>query len=283
MSNAPPDIGSERLEWLAVTGLAGNAIGIAADERHLLSGGYHAGALDLRHINAVGEDDYSIRQPRDRRQYMFDLEQAVNVASATDIGSPWPRGGRPAWIRFNMLLRLQLGKRDPLLSAVRGINYTEPDGSVRRYDVMTRLESSSTDRDHTHIEFWRDTIATTARAATLNRITEIMIAARDQTGVEDMDAEQASKLNDVHFALTSGPFGPEQVRWATGMGKLDLILSKLGVAQADIDDIQSRTGGLTLTDAQVAVLADRLQITPAALTAAAREAINARLDDDSST
>jgi hypothetical protein len=67
------------------------------------------------------------------------------------------------------------------------------------------------------------------------------------------------------------------------MGKLDLILSKLGVAQADIDDIQARTGGVTLTDAQLAVLADRLQITPEALTAAAREAIDARLDDNAGT
>jgi hypothetical protein len=210
VSNAPPDIGAERLEWLAVTGLPGKYIGIAADGAHLENGVYHCGALDLRSIKAIAKDDYSIRQPRDRRQYLFDLEQAVNAASATDIGSPWPRGGRAAWIRFCALLRAQLGARDPLLVAVRGINYTTAAGAVRRYDNLTHEESSSTDRDHTHIEFWRDTIATIARTVALNRITEIMIAARDQTGVGDMDADQSSKLNDVHFALTSGPLGPSR-------------------------------------------------------------------------
>jgi hypothetical protein len=265
---------------LAVTGLSGNAIGIAADAAHLLSGGYHAGALDLRHINAVTKDDYSIRQPRDRRQYMFDLEQVVNAASATDIGSPWPRGGRPAWIRFNMLLRLQLGARDPLLSAVRGINYTEPDGSVRRYDVMTRLESSSTDRDHTHIEFWRDTIATTARRATLNRITEIMIAARDGVALNQGDSMFVRTPNGgIYLNGPNGMIGVSATEWAAVSPKTFVDVPQSLVTAA----AEASSAVLTLTDAQLEALAAKLEITPAALTAAARAAIDARLDDNAGT
>lgn len=103
------------------------------------------------------------------------------------------------------------------------------------------------------------------------------------TGDTDMDAIQAKQLADVAYTLTTGAFGPEHVRWATGMAKLDAILTKLGVAQADIDDIQARVGGITLTDAQVQLFAQELNLTPDVITAAARKAIDARLDDDATT
>ncbi len=50
-----------------------------------------------------------------------------------------------------------------------------------------------------------------------------------------------------------------------------------------LDDIQARVGGITLTDAQVAAFADRLGLTPDVLRQAARDAVDARFDDDSST
>jgi hypothetical protein len=201
VSTSPEDIAAERLEWLVITGLAGNSIGIAADPAHLQSGGYHCGPVDLQRINAVANDDYSIRLTRDRAYYTWAIARGVNVASATDIGSTWGRGGRAAWVRFCVLLRLQLGARDPDLAAVRGINYTNAAGQVRRFDCVTLVESASSDADHTHIEFWRDTVDTVGRIAALVRITAIMLAARDNvplTTGEDMDAGQALALQQIH-------------------------------------------------------------------------------------
>ena len=156
---APADLELTREELAAVTGSPLGDIGISPDGSHLSSGGYHCGAFDLRAINAVGNDDYSIRQPRDRGQYNADLAAGRNLASAMDYPDDWPNGGRAAWIRFNNLLRHQLGIQDPALAALRGVNYT-PDGTTkRRFDCHTLTESSTTDTVtwHTHIEWWRDT------------------------------------------------------------------------------------------------------------------------------
>jgi hypothetical protein len=212
MSIAPADMLAARDDWLWITGLAGNALGIAADPSHLGSGGYHCGGLDLKRINAVANDDYSIRQPRDRAYYTFEVAHGSNLASATDIGSTWARGGRSAWLRFCALLRLQLGARDPLLSAVRGINYTNAAGAVRRFDCLTHTESSSSDRDHTHVEFWRDTVGTAERGRALGRITDIMIAARDSTALKDPPRPPAAKPSlkigdEMIYNVTSVPAG----------------------------------------------------------------------------
>jgi hypothetical protein len=74
-------------------------------------------------------------------------------------------------------------------------------------------------------------------------------------GDDDMTPDQAKQLADVHYALTSGQYGPEQVRWSTGMAKLDLIASKLGVAQADLDDIQARVGPVDVSALAAALAA----------------------------
>lgn len=79
------------------------------------------------------------------------------------------------------------------------------------------------------------------------------------TGDRELDATETKKLDDVHYTLTTGPFGAEHVRWASAMPKLDAIAAKLGIVQADLDDIQAKqaTGGLSA--AQVAAaLADEL-------------------------
>jgi hypothetical protein len=185
VSESPSDLLNLRGRLAVETGLPVADIGIAADESHLTSGGYHCGGLDLRHINAVANDDYSIRQPRDRAFYNFEIANGSNLASAMDLGDDWPRGGRAAWLRFNNLLRGHLGANDPALAAVRGMNYS-PDGTTkRRFDHLTNTESASRDTVlwHTHLEFWRDTVAQALRRAATDRIVQIAIAARDNVPV----------------------------------------------------------------------------------------------------
>jgi hypothetical protein len=177
----PAEIDSHCDQFAVVTGSPRADVGSAPNVAHKASGGYHCGALDLRAINAVGNDDYSIRQPRDRNRYNADVAAGRNDASAIDWPDDWPRGGRAAWLRFNNLLRKQAGAGDPALSALRGINYS-PDGvAKRRFDCLTMTEGPSSDSVtiHTHGELWRDTIGAAARRVTLDRILQIAIAARD--------------------------------------------------------------------------------------------------------
>jgi hypothetical protein len=214
MSESPNDLLGLRSRLAAETGVSPVDIGIAADESHLQGGGYHCGSLDLRRINAVGRDDYSIRQPRDRAYYNFEIAHGSNFASAMDMADDWPRGGRSAWIRFNNLLRARLGASDPALAAVRGINYT-PDGTTkRRFDCLTHQESSTTDTVtwHTHIEWWRDTIATNARAQSINRIVQIAVAARDNTplGLPPATPIPISEA-DMIFTVTGVPAGATDI------------------------------------------------------------------------
>lgn len=186
MSESPADLLGLRSRLATETGLSASDIGIAADDSHLASGGYHCGGLDLRRINAVGRDDYSIRQARDRKVYDSDVAAKRNFASAMDLGDDWPRGGRAAWIRFNNLVRLQLGAKDPALAAIRGMNYTPNGSTKRRFDCLTGRESSSADTVtwHTHIEWWRDTIGD--REESIDRLVQIAIAARDDVALTQL-------------------------------------------------------------------------------------------------
>lgn len=195
MSNAPTSLLTTRSHMAAVTGSPLTDIGIAADASHLTSGGYHCGAADLAAINAVANDDYSIRQPRDRAQYNADRSTGANWASAMDYPDDWPIGGRAAWIRFNNILRAQLGAQDHMLRAIRGINYT-PDGTTkRRFDCLTLHESSTTDTVtwHTHIEWWRDTINdTAARDDATTRLCQIARAAIENVSLSTIVARDAA-------------------------------------------------------------------------------------------
>jgi hypothetical protein len=210
MSASPSDLLDLRRRLLEETGLPGDDIGISGDTSHLLSGGYHCGAHDLLAINAVSRDDYSIRQPRDRARYNQDLGDGDNDAAAMDVGDDWPRGGRAAWIRFNNLLRAQLGANDPALAAVRGMNFT-PDGiTKRRFDHRTNTETNSTDTVtwHTHIEWWRDTIATHARWLSTRRI--VAIAHTAITG-EPLDPPPNMGVSMEIFTVTNCPAGTTDV------------------------------------------------------------------------
>jgi hypothetical protein len=214
MSNPPNDLLDLRAQLAAQTGVRATDIGIVADESHLSSGGYHCGGQDLRRINGVRRDDYSIRQPRDRAYYNFEISHGSNYSSALDMADDWPRGGRAAWIRFNNLLRAQLGASDPTLAAVRGINYTPNGSTKRRFDTLTHQESSTTDTVtwHTHIEWWRDTIQTGPRRQSINRIVQIAIAARDNTplGPPPAPPNPISEA-DMIFTVTGVPAGATDV------------------------------------------------------------------------
>lgn len=203
MSNAPDDLLVIRADYARRTGTALTDNGIAADDSHLSSGGYHCGALDLRRIDAVGKDDYSIRQPRDRAIYNHDVAAGNNNASAMDFDDDWPNGGRPAWIRYNNNLRSRLGARDPALVAIRGINYT-PDGTTkRRFDCLTGTEGSTTDTVlwHTHMEFWRDTINNEQRRWARARLDNIVEASIRNVPVDQVIAEKQTAADAAQQIL----------------------------------------------------------------------------------
>jgi hypothetical protein len=203
MTNPPSDLLAFRQQVMATTGLGSAAdVGIVGDGAHARTGGYHEGVDVLAsigryhspvwaHAGSSGED-YSCRLARDRTGLTMS-------ASAMDIGASWPHGGRAAWLAFNNALANALRAGDPLLSAVRAINYS-PDGSTRwRIDRENgwRTESTSDSVDiHTHVEFYRDTEG--RRTAALGRLTALMARATGSTvplTEDDMDANQNTKLD----------------------------------------------------------------------------------------
>jgi hypothetical protein len=185
MSTIAPDVDSHLDRMAALTGNPRGNFGSQADESHLTSGGYHCGGLDLRRINAVGNDDYSIRQPRDRAFYNWETGHGSNLASAIDYDDDWAKGGRAAWLRFNNMLRAQLGAKDPALAAIRGMNYSPNGTTKRRFDCLTGNETSTSDTVtwHTHVEWWRDTVGKAIRETGLARVEQIAVAAINNTAL----------------------------------------------------------------------------------------------------
>lgn len=194
MTSAPADLLTFRAAGMAVTGLAGNAFGIAPDAAHLAGGGYHVGVNDIArtgrfhlptsaHIGSSTED-YSVRQARDRRA-------GTNTASATDVGSTWRHGGRAAWIRWNNLLFQEMRDRPQNLPALRAINVALDGKTKRRYDQLHRgdglVPSADTVDSHTHLEFFRDTEG--RRQQTLDRIVQLMRAAVAGTPIPEVEAD----------------------------------------------------------------------------------------------
>lgn len=239
MTSAPADLVAFRSQLLQITGLSGNALGIAPDPAHLSSGGYHVGCEDIQRIGRW-LTDYSTRQARDRRD-------GTNTASAVDIGSTW-KSGRAAWLRFNNALYQEMRDRPGNLPALRAINVSLDGKAKRRYDQNSRsaglVSSTDTVDTHTHLEFWRDTEG--RRAATLDRIVQLAQAAVSgatpavTTGDDDMSWDET--IGDDY--APSSDYGQHKFRtfagytWA-GVDRANGTLAQL-VASAQADEVRDK-------------------------------------------
>lgn len=211
-ATAPPDLWAHRTRMLAITGLAGAALGIVGDPVTHRSG-YHRSLHDLYELGvfhlppgmAGTNDDFSARLIRDRAVWGT---AKADWASAVDYGDEWQPGGRPAWLRFNALFVAAFLARDSSLTAVRAINYS-PDGTVaHRYRIdrehgFAREDSSDDTEIHTHAEWYRDTAGTPGRAASLARIEQLAQAAISMEGSDmtTLDGAQAAQLANAEAML----------------------------------------------------------------------------------
>lgn len=168
---APTDLLNLRSVIQSRTGLTADELGIVGNAQHIATGGYHEGRSDLEAAGRLGSD-YSDRLTRDR-------DGLTESASAMDIGSRWA-SGRDAWMRFSALLAAHLISGDPDLSAVRAINYTSDHLGKVRIDREEgwKVEPSS-DTDHTHVEWYRDTEG--KRQASLDAIAALVSTAVNGT------------------------------------------------------------------------------------------------------
>lgn len=266
MTNAPADLLAMRADILAVTGLAGNAVGVVGDGAHRRTGGYHEGVDVLRSIGrfhpraAPGDrgEDYSARTARDRRGLTDD-------ASAMDIGDDWPKGGRKAWLRFNNLLIAELRANDPRLAAIRGVNYT-PDGQQRlrvdRERGWQQQSSTDTVTIHTHVELYRDTEG--GRGALHARLLQLAHQAIYGTDGGDflMALDEQTQRNVAYTLLAiPDPNGgtsrvPLHVWCAVQDRALDAIAAKVGLDGAELAAI--RQAALEGAEAGVLASADTL-------------------------
>lgn len=212
-----PDILVFRQNMAKVTGVPLGNIGTKPDPSHLQSGGYHVGAIELKQIDAVGNDDYSIRQPRDRDQYNYDLAHGLSYSSAIDMDDDWPRGGRSGWIRWNNLIRYYAGRNDPRIVGLRGFNYT-PDGTLkRRFDCNTDIESSTADTVtwHTHLEIWRNLRGKDQARWTFTFLVQLAEAAINHTSVEaaiaDIDAPPVRNKGMQFWTVNAVPAGIKDI------------------------------------------------------------------------
>lgn len=164
MTQAPADLLELRSRIQARTGLTAVELGIVGDSAHAATGGYHEGRTDLERAGVVGSD-YSTRLPRDRAGL-------TESASAIDIGARWA-AGRSVWLRFNAALVAALHANEPALAAVRAVNYTDANGATLRTDREHGWSTeSNSDRDHTHVEWYRDTEGN--RQASLDRLVQLV-------------------------------------------------------------------------------------------------------------
>lgn len=281
MSSAPADLAALRVQVMVECGFTNPVeVGIVADSDHLENGGYHCGCGDINSIGRYNSatKDYSVRQARDR------LGTGSNVASAMDIGDNWPRGGRAAWLRFNQLLRGALGAGDSALAAMRAINYLNSASQKRRFDTLTMTESASADSVdiHTHVEWWRNTSGSIGRAASCERLLELIRAARDGTTAakpvpredDEMTLYQVTGVpantNDIvgaHVpefgvmqAYPDGPLNVDAGEWASIAGQSPMLIkcswprllarcAALAPAPIDVDALAQGIADATPDDA----------------------------------
>jgi hypothetical protein len=259
MSSAPADLLQFRTDTRAVTGLGAVDVGIVGDGAHQRTGGYHE-ARDVltmigryhgpasANVGSSGED-YSARQARDRNGLTAN-------ASATDVGSQWPHGGRAAWLRWNNLLYQEMRDRPGNLPALRAVNICLDGRTKQRYDQLHRgdglIPSTDTVDTHTHLELWRDTEGN--RVATLNRLVQLMHAAINGTTPQPAVQEVDMQLGDT-FTIPNWDNDPRlkaneptsvqtalavaQQRSYQAKANTDLILAQLK-ANAAADEIRDK-------------------------------------------
>lgn len=213
MTSVPADLDRHRDDVLVITGLAGNAVGIAPDKRHLKGGGFHVGRHDIAALGKyhgpatshIGNrtEDYSVRLFRDR---VVDS----NDSSALDVGDNWPHGGRAAWLRYNRLLVADLRAGHPALATIRAVNVTL-DGTTRlRFDRehgFVQETSTDTVGTHTHHEWYRDTIG--RRQPSFDRLCQLMRAAIAGTTAPTAPARNTEDddMQGWNTPLGQGPVG----------------------------------------------------------------------------
>ncbi|MEU7876004.1 hypothetical protein [Dactylosporangium sp. NPDC049140] len=259
MSSAPADLLQFRADARTVTGLGAADVGIVGDGAHQKTGGYHEGkdvlvTIGRYHAPATanvgsGGEDYSARQARDRNGL-------TNSASASDVGSQWPHGGRAAWLRWNNLLYAEMRDHQDRLPALRAINVSLDGKTKKRFDQLRRddglIASTDTVDTHTHLELWRDTEGN--RKITLDRIVTLMRAAVTGTtptaGTEDdMTPEQDERLKNIDTWLRGFIQGDAQIplqnqgktsNWPNKTGaKIDQIATKVGIDPAGLGQIEA--------------------------------------------
>jgi hypothetical protein len=157
----------------SITGLTGGNVGTLPDPDHKAGGAYHCGVQDIINLGRYPDGDYSTRLYRDR--------VGGNACSAEDVGDNWPNGGRAAWLRFNNWLVQAMIVKDQDLVAVRAVNFSPDCTACRRYDSQYPqagiIASTDSVYMHTHIEWYRNTAGTAARAASMRKIELIAKAA----------------------------------------------------------------------------------------------------------
>lgn len=117
-------------------------------------------------------------------------------------------------------------------------------------------------------------------------------------GNQDMDFNQATKLDgvfnlyptvklDTNLGVGTPALAPFPVpitgRFNALEAKVDLLLKMAGVAQVDIDDIQARTGSVTLTQADLDAISAATGHTPEQLIGYAKAGYQAATDDNPAT
>lgn len=151
MTYTPDDLRTVRAYLQARTGLPAVALGVAGNDAHAATGGYHMGNDSLARVGRLARD-YSKRQSaRDR--------PGSDAASALDVGFfTVDCGGRVITLRtFTAEVVAACRRGDPRTRDIREVIWS-PDGhTVVRWDREQQSDTGSADhREHSHFSFYRD-------------------------------------------------------------------------------------------------------------------------------
>lgn len=148
MTYAPKSITAAGAYW---TSRGGVNLGIVGDAAHTV--GYHLGRDRIYSSTGQGDDDYSVRHPRDKAGLS-------GAASALDLGRL--NGKLPELYQFSRWLVAECQREAPGTDDIREVIYS-PDGQkVQRYSGVDGLihegpgNGDSSHITHTHISYFRD-------------------------------------------------------------------------------------------------------------------------------